>query len=239
MKLFSLGVIVTNVMAMSMVLLLVASSSTKSVDAFSGVVNQQTRTLTRTTRQPSQQPSSLLPPMAYLIREGADVDVDVDALVVDGNINDNEEDTLTLYTPTPSATIIPTTTTGTINLNNYVDEMMIEDLQDQHLQMMQMQQQVQQQQLSLYNSVPMPLLPQILLPSARTTATIKFTSATTTMNKNKNDNVVGIYDRLHDDLNQINIRLLRSKVSFIRRLLPQIKKQYIERFVDFLIKFVL
>ena len=120
--------------------------------------------------------------------------------------------------------------------NDLFDEKMVEDLQNQHLQMMQMQKQQQQQQ-SMLSSVTMP-------PSSasRTTATTKFTAATTTtMNMNKNYNAVtnGIYDKFHDDLNQINIQLLRSKVSFLSRLLPQNKKQYIDRFVDFLIDFIL
>jgi hypothetical protein len=168
------------VMAMSMVLLMLVVSSSSSVDAFSGRVNQPTRTLTRT-RKPIQQPSPCW--------------------------------------------------------NDLFDEKMVEDLQNQHLQMMQMQKQRQQQQSSMLSSVTMP-------PSSasRTTATKKFTAATTTtMNMNKNYNAVtnGIYDKFHDDLNQINIQLLRSKVSFLSRLLPQNKKQYIDRFVDFLIDFIL
>merc|ERR1711957_686172 len=105
-------------------------------------------------------------------------------------------------------------------------------------QQQQVHQQQQQQRKSLY-SVTLPPLHQILLPSASTspTAIVKFTDTTMTMTMN--GNAIGIYDKLHDDLNQINIRLLRSKVAFIRRLLPKNKKQYIERFVDFLIKFVL
>ena len=160
------------VMAMSMVLLMLVVSSSSSVDAFSGRVNQPTRTRTR---KPIQQPSPCW--------------------------------------------------------NDLFDEKMVEDLQNQHLQMMQMQKQQQQQQ-SMLSSVTMP-------PSSasRTTATTKFTAAT--MNQNYNAVYNGIYDRFHDDLNQINIQLLRSKVSFLSRLLPQNKKQYIDRFVDFLIDFIL
>eukprot|EP00751_Fragilariopsis_kerguelensis_P043896 CAMPEP_0170996572 /NCGR_PEP_ID=MMETSP0736-20130129/12320_1 /TAXON_ID=186038 /ORGANISM="Fragilariopsis kerguelensis, Strain L26-C5" /LENGTH=99 /DNA_ID=CAMNT_0011423049 /DNA_START=113 /DNA_END=408 /DNA_ORIENTATION=- len=51
--------------------------------------------------------------------------------------------TIVAPTPSPVRDPDPTTTTGTINLNNYVVEQMIEDLQHQHqhqqLQMMQMQ----------------------------------------------------------------------------------------------------
>jgi len=232
MKLFSLAVIVANVMAMSMV---------SSVDAFSGVVNQQTRTLTRS-RQPSQQPSSpLLPPLAYLMREGDDVD----AFVGGDSKKTTPSMTTSTIIPTSTSTSTGTATTGTINN----DEKMIEDLQNQHLQMMQMmqqqqqqvRQQKQQQRKSLY-SVTMPPLHQILLPSgsASPTATVKFTDTTTmNLNMNMNGNAIGIYDKLHDDLNQINIRLLRSKVAFIRRLLPKNKKQYVERFVNFMIKFIL
>ena len=168
------------VMAMSMVLLMLVVSSSSSVDAFSGRVNQPTRTLTRTrTRKPIQQPSPCW--------------------------------------------------------NDLFDEKMVEDLQNQHLQMMQMHKQQQQIQSMLY---PVTMPPSS---ASRTTATTKFTAATTTtMNMNKNYNAVnGIYDKFHDDLNQINIQLLRSKVSFLSRLLPQNKKQYIDRFVDFLIDFIL
>mmetsp|Transcript_53407 Transcript_53407/g.61671 ORF Transcript_53407/g.61671 Transcript_53407/m.61671 type:complete len:162 (+) Transcript_53407:154-639(+) len=155
---------------------------------------------------------------------------------IDAFNNDDSKKTTTTATTAPS-TSIPTSTrtrTGTdtmgssINLNNYVDEKMIEDLQNQHLQMMEMQQHHQQQ--SSY-SVTIPL-PQILLPSTSPTTTATITAVAT-------NNYVGIYDQLHDDLTYINIQLLRSKVSFIHRLLPKNKKQSIERFVNFLIKFIL
>mmetsp|Transcript_53408 Transcript_53408/g.61672 ORF Transcript_53408/g.61672 Transcript_53408/m.61672 type:complete len:160 (+) Transcript_53408:154-633(+) len=153
---------------------------------------------------------------------------------IDAFNNDDSKKTTTTATTAPS-TSIPTSTrtrTGTmgssINLNNYVDEKMIEDLQNQHLQMMQMQQQ-QQHQSSYSVTIP---LPQILLLSTSPTTTATITAVAT-------NNYVGIYDQLHDDLTYINIQLLRSKVSFIHRLLPKNKKQHIERFVNFLIKFIL
>mmetsp|Transcript_8794 Transcript_8794/g.8622 ORF Transcript_8794/g.8622 Transcript_8794/m.8622 type:complete len:224 (+) Transcript_8794:86-757(+) len=219
MKLFSLGVIVTNVITPIVV-----------VDAFSsasGVINQriQTRTQTRA-RQPSQQPSSLLPPLAYLMRQGDDIDT---------FNNDDSKRTTTTATTAPS-TSIPTNTrtrtdmVGTINLNNYVDEKMIEDLQNQHRQMMEMQQQHQHQ--SSY-SVTIPL-PQILLPSTSPTPTETATITTAVAT----NNYVEIYGQIHDDLTYLNIQLLRSKVSFMYRLLPK-NKQSIERFVNFLIKFIL
>merc|ERR1712238_363917 len=114
--------------------------------------------------------------------------------------------------------------TGTINFNNYVDEKMIEDLQNQHLQMMQMQQQHQSY------SVTVPL-PQIVLPSAAAATIIAVAT--------NSDTMVGIYDKLHDDLAYLNVQLLRSKMSFIHRLFPKNKKQHIERFVNILIKFIL
>ena len=89
----------------------------------------------------------------------------------------------------------------------------------------------QHQQQSPY-SVTIPL-PQILLPSSTSPTTTATITAVAT------NNYVGIYDQLHDDLTYINIQLLRSKVSFIHRLLPKNKKQHIERFVNFLIKFIL
>jgi len=260
MKLFSLGVIIANVITTPIVV----------VDAFSGVMkNQQTRTQTRS-RQPSQQPSSpLLPPLAYLMREG---DNEFDD---NGNSNSNNESTtkkkrrMTLSI----GSIIPTSTggikaTGTINLNlkkvnthNYVveEKAMIDDLQNQHLQMMQMQQQSQQKHQSsslslLYSATTPPTISYvyapssgaptlttgtaIIPPSSMTMRSARTITAATTNNNNVNVGS-GIYDKLHDDLNQLNIQLLRSKVSFIRRLLPKNKKQYIERFVDFMIKFIL
>merc|ERR1712238_438173 len=105
---------------------------------------------------------------------------------------------------------------------------MIEDLQNQHLQMMQMQQQ-QQQQSSYSVSIP---LPQIVLPSTSPPTTAAITAVAT-------NNYVGTYDRLHDDLTYLNIQLLRSKVAFMHLLLPKNKKQSIERFVNFLIRFIL
>jgi len=112
------------------------------------VINQRTqttRTQTQTqpqprARQPSQQPSSLLPPLAYLMRQGDDIDVNA------FNNDDSKKQSTTTVTTTAPSTSIPTSTrtrtdtagTHTINLNKYVDEKMIEDLQNQHLQMMQM-----------------------------------------------------------------------------------------------------
>jgi len=264
MKLFSLGVIVANVVAMSMVQLLVASNS--SVDAFSGVMkNQQTRTQTRS-RQPSQQPSSspLLPPLAYLMREG-DNEFDDNG---NSNSNSNNESTtkkkrrmtlsITSIIPTSTGGIKATGTIVNLKVNNYVEEKaMIDDLQNQHLQMMQMQQQHKHKQQSslslLYSATTPPTISYVYAPSsgapALTTGTAiippssmtmsmrsTITAAATTNNNNLGS---GIYDKLHDDLNQLNIQLLRSKVSFIRRLLPKNKKQYIERFVDFMIQFIL
>merc|ERR1712238_241552 len=67
----------------------------------------------------------------------------------------------TTVTTSRFTSIIPTTTTSTgtdtgtdtINLNNFVDEKMIEDLQNQHRQMTQMQQQQvhHHQQQSMYS----------------------------------------------------------------------------------------
>merc|ERR1712161_148154 len=139
---------------------------------------------------------------------------------------------------TAPSTSIPTRTrtdtAGTINFNNYVNEKMIEDLQNQHLQMMEMQQQQHQQPSSYSVTIP---LPQILLPSmtlsSPTTATITTAVAT------NNYDVGSYYEQLHDDLTYLNIQLLRSKVAFLHRLLPQHKKQHIERFVNFLIQFIL
>eukprot|EP00751_Fragilariopsis_kerguelensis_P040133 CAMPEP_0171027332 /NCGR_PEP_ID=MMETSP0736-20130129/34945_1 /TAXON_ID=186038 /ORGANISM="Fragilariopsis kerguelensis, Strain L26-C5" /LENGTH=78 /DNA_ID=CAMNT_0011468299 /DNA_START=76 /DNA_END=308 /DNA_ORIENTATION=+ len=62
MKLFTLGVIVANVITPIVVV--------EAFSSVSGVINQRTQT-----RQPSQQPSILLPPLSYLMREGDDVDV--------------------------------------------------------------------------------------------------------------------------------------------------------------------
>merc|ERR1712238_458444 len=140
----------------------------------------------------------------------------------------------------PTSTRTGTGTMGTgINLNNYVDEKMIEDLQNQHLQMMQMQQQ-QQHQTSY--SVTIPLVS--YAPSSSTspfTATAipsSMTVMSTITAATNNVNISGIYDKLHDDLTYINIQLLRSKLSFLHRLLPKNKKQ-IDRFVNFLIQFIL
>merc|ERR1712238_352585 len=115
---------------------------------------------------------------------------------------------------------------GTINFNNYVNEKMIEDLQNQHLQMMQ----IKQQQHQAAYSVTIPR-PQIVLPSAA--------AATILAVATNSDTMVGIYDKLHDDLAYLNVQLLRSKMSFIHRLFPKNKKQHIERFVNILIKFIL
>merc|ERR1712238_519505 len=136
-------------------------------------------------------------------------------------------------TTTIPSTSIPTSTRtdtagSTISFNNYVDEKMIEDLQNQHLQMIQMEQQ-QQQQSSYSVTIP---LPQILLPSTSPPTTATVTAVAT-------NNYIGLYDQLHDDLTYLNIQLLRSKVAFLHRLLPKNKKQSIERFVNFLIKFIL
>jgi len=241
--------------------LLVACSA--GVDAFSGIVNQQTRTQSRTGRQPSQRPSSsLLSPLSYLMREGDDE-------FIEGSINTNDDSTMTTTTTAPS-TIIPTVTetstdtTINLNINNYVDDKMIDDLQgqhDEHLQLMQMQMQQQQvphqqqQQHSLLSySVTDPLLPTILFPSTAapttaislmmtmmsstrtTTTTTAIATATATMNRNghdKNGVGVGTYNKLHDDLNRLNMRLL------LHRLFPNNKKQHIERLVNFLIKYIL
>merc|ERR1712238_618691 len=202
------------------------------VDAFSstsGIINQRTQTQTRA-RQPSQQPSSLLPPLAYLMRKGDDIDA----------FNNNDDSKKTTATAAPSTSIPRSTrtrtdTTGsTISLNNYVDEKMIADLQNQHLQMMEIQQRQQQPPSSYSVTI---LLSHILLPSmtlsSPTTTTITTAVATT------NDDVGSYYEQLHDDLTYLNIQLLRSKVAFLHRLLPQHKKQHIERFVNFLIQFIL
>merc|ERR1719491_2125960 len=90
--------------------------------------------------------------------------------------------------------------------------------------MMQMQQQQEQQHQSSSYSVTIPR-PQILLPSAAAATIIAVAT--------NSDNMVGIYDQLHDDLTYLNIQLLRSKVAFLHRLLPPNKKQHIERFVNF------
>jgi len=160
------------------------------------------------------------------MRQGDDIDA--------FNNDDSMKTTTTATAMTTPSTSIPTSTrtrTGTmgssINLNNYVDEKMIEDLQNQHLQMMQMQQQ-QQHQSSYSVTIPQP---QILQPSAAAAATIIAVAT-------NSDTMVGIYDQLHNDLTSLNIRLLRSKVSIMHRLLPK-NKQSIERFVNFLIKFIL
>jgi len=236
MKLFSLGVIVANVMVIAMSVLLAASST--GVDAFSGViVKQQTRT-----RQPSQQPS--LSSLAYLMREGDDEEL-FDSLYSKKTTN-----------VTPRFTsIIPTTTstgTDTDTINNFVDEKMIEDLQNQHLQMIQMQQQQvhQHQQQSLYTfKIPSVSYAQPLSSVSPITATATATAtaiippsmtmmSTITAVATNNVNMAGIYNKLHDDLTYINIQLLRSKLAFLHRLLPKNKKQ-IDRFVNFLIQFIL
>jgi len=233
MKFFSLGVIVAHVMVMA-VLLLAAASST-GVDAFSGVViKQHTRT-----RQPSQQPS--LSSLAYLMREGDDEEYV-------GSYSTKKKTTVT--TTSRFTSIIPTTTTSsgtgtdTINLNNFVEENMIEDLQNQHRQMIQMQQQqVHHHQQQSLHSFKIPSVssyaPSSSSVSSITAAAIIPSSMTmmSTITAATN-NVGGIYDKLHDDLTYINIQLLRSKLSFLHRLLPKNKKQ-IDRFVNFLIKFIL
>merc|ERR1712194_931731 len=96
-------------------------------------------------------------------------------------------------------------------------------------QMMKMQQQQHQHQSSYSVTVP---LPQIPLPSTSPTTTATITAVAT------NNNYVGIYDQIHDDLTYLNVQLLRSKVAFMHRLLPK-NKQSIERLVNFLIKFIL
>merc|ERR1712124_232308 len=117
-----------------------------------------------------------------------------------------------------------------------------EDLQNQHQQMIRMLQRYQQQQQQqATNSIlppPQQHVPQVLLPlttsRSPTTATgsaASLTTATTVAD--------GIYDKLHDDLTYINIRLLRSKLSFLHRIFPKSKKTHVERFVNFLIKFIL
>mmetsp|Transcript_57868 Transcript_57868/g.64730 ORF Transcript_57868/g.64730 Transcript_57868/m.64730 type:complete len:250 (-) Transcript_57868:129-878(-) len=245
-KFLPLGVITTHVMVVT-VLLLVASSA--RVDAFSSgvAVNQRTRTRIRIRagRQPS---ASLLPPLAYLMREGDD------EFGNDGN-NSNSESAMKMKTTTivPS-TINPTFTgTSTDTTINLVDEKMIDDLQnqyDEHLQMMQheqqhdrVQQQQQQQSLLLSYSVTDPLLPTILFPStaAPTTAVsllmTMMSSTTTTKTITANKNVVGMhvgtYDKLHEDLKHLNMRLL------LHRWFPHTKKQHIERLVHLLIKYIL
>jgi len=215
MKLFALGVIVANVIAP--IVMVDAFSST------SGITNQRIQTQTQIrARRPSQQPSSLLPPLANLMGEGNDIDA--------FNNNDSKK-TTTMAAPRstsiPTSTRTRTDTAGTINFNNYVDKKMIKDLQNQHLQMMQMQQQQQNPSYSVTISRP-----QIVLPSAAAAATIIAVAT-------NSDTMVGIYDQLHDDLTYLNIQLLRSKVSFMHRLFPKNKRQYIERFVNMMIKFIL
>jgi len=210
----SIMILTMNLFALGVIIL----ATVIEVDAFSGVVvSQRTRppTRTRTRQQPSQlQEASLLSPCAlsYLIRDGDDEFVD----------NNNNGD-------------------------DFFDQNMIDDLQNQHLQLMQMQQQVHQQVQQQQSYSITPLLPKIIVPSASPVVTITNTAATT-MNNNNNNVVNGIYsyyDNLysHDDndLNKLNISSLHSKVSFIRRLLlqPKIMKQYINRLVKLLIKFIL
>eukprot|EP00751_Fragilariopsis_kerguelensis_P034854 CAMPEP_0170934592 /NCGR_PEP_ID=MMETSP0735-20130129/18462_1 /TAXON_ID=186038 /ORGANISM="Fragilariopsis kerguelensis, Strain L26-C5" /LENGTH=257 /DNA_ID=CAMNT_0011337875 /DNA_START=156 /DNA_END=929 /DNA_ORIENTATION=+ len=254
MKLFSLGVIIAYVITPIVV-----------VDAFSssGVVNQrtqtQTRTQSRTGRQPSQQPSSssMLPPLAYLVRDGDDAEFGNGS----NSNNNNNHDKSTKKRATLSITsIIPTSTgitatVGTINLNNNVEEKMIEDLQNQHGQMRQMQQQVhhqvQHQTTSLYSVATPPVSYAVssstspmtatatAIPSSMTLMSSTITAAATRTMHNDVTSLAGMYDQLHDDLTYMNIQLLRSKLAFLHRLLPNNKKQMIDRFVNFLIQFIL
>merc|ERR1719491_2217284 len=181
----------------------------------------QTRTQSRTrARQPSQQPSAMVPPLTYMTMREGDAEC--------GNVNSNNDNqkstkkraTLSITSLIPTSTGI-TATVGTISLNNDVEDKMIADLQDQHVQMRQMQQQHHQvhQQSSPFTATA-------IIPSSMTMMNT-ITAATTT------DNMAGVYDKLHDDLTYVNIQLLRSKLSFLHRLLPKNKKQ-IDRFVNFL-----
>jgi len=221
MKLLSIGVLVANVIAPVVV-----------VDAFTGVVKQRTWTHTTQARQPSQQPSSsLLSPsssrLSYLMREvGDDVGTCTGTTSIIPTMYTTARSTRrstvtvapiasptgTIVAPTPSPVRDPDPTTGTINLNNFVEEKMIEDLQNQHEQLQMMQMQMKQLQQSVQQS-----------------SSYSVTSSS--------DSSVGIDNTYHDDdLTELNRRLLRSKVEFIRRLLPLNKKQYMERFVNLMIK---
>merc|ERR1712238_522013 len=99
---------------------------------------------------------------AYLMRKGDDVDA------FNNNDDSTKTTTTTMATTAPSTSIPRSTrtrtdTTGsTISLNNYVDEKMIADLQNQHLQMMEIQQRQQQPPSSYSVTI---LLSHILLPS--------------------------------------------------------------------------
>ena len=237
MKLFSLSVIVANVITP---IIVVDAFSSSGVTTMHQQARTQTRTQSRAARQPSQQPSSMLPPLSSWMREGEDEFIHRS----NNQKSTKKRATLSITSIIPTSTGIKATVVGTISLNNnYVEENMIADLQNQHVQMMRQMQQ-QQQQSSLY-SVTIPPVSSYAAPSSSpspilaTAAAIPLSMTMMSTITAATNNVGGIYDKLHDDLTYINIQLLRSKLAFLHRLFPQNKKHMIDRFVNFLIQFIL
>ena len=202
---FSLCTIV--VVATTVTMLLMLMTTTAVVEAFT--LEQRRQCRKRTT---PQNPGGLQEPPQY---QGIGSTT--------GFASTTDEETTTGSTVTrmmpatlPIPTMIPTVD-SVINLNNqyaWDDLMMIEDLQEQHVQLQQAE--------------------SVLTRTTSLTASSSSSAASTREG-------VDDYTQLHDDLTRINIRLFRSKLSpFLRIVLSQeTTKQMVDRFVDFLINFIL
>ena len=211
---FSLCTIV--VVATTVTMLLMLMTTTAVVEAFT--LEQRRQCRKRTT---PQNPGGLQEPPQY---QGIGSTT--------GFASTTDEETTTIGSTVtrmsstlPIPTMIPTVD-SVINLNNqyaWDDLMMIEDLQEQHVQL-------QQAESVLTRTTALTASSSSAASSTRKTSIRGST-------KEEDDD----YTQLHDDLTRINIRLFRSKLSpFLRIVLSQeTTKQMVDRFVDFLINFIL
>ena len=197
---FSLCTIV--VVATTVTMLLMLMTTTAVVEAFT--LEQRRQCRKRTT---PQNPGGLQEPPQYQgigSTTGFASTTDEETTTIGSTVTRMMSSTL------PIPTTIPTVD-SVITLNNqyaWDDLMMIEDLQEQHVQLQQAE-----------------------------SVLTRTTSLTADSTKEEDDD----YTQLHDDLMRINIRLFRSKLSpFLRIVLSQeTTKQMVDRFVDFLINFIL
>jgi len=210
---FSLCTIV--VVATTVTMLLMLMTTTAVVEAFT--LEQRRQCRKRTT---PKNPGGLQEPPQY---QGVGSTT--------GFASTTDEETTIGSTVTRMSSTLPIPATiptvdSVINLNNqyaWDDLMMIEDLQEQHVQLQQAE--------------------SVLTMTTSLTASSSSASSTTRKTgirgstKEEDDD----YTQLHDDLTRINIRLFRSKLSpFLRIVLSQeTTKQMVDRFVDFLINFIL
>ena len=212
---FSLCTIV--VVATTVTMLLMLMTTTAVVEAFT--LEQRRQCRKRTT---PQNPGGLQEPPQY---QG------IGSTTGFASTTDEETTTIgsTVTRMMPATLPIPTmipTVDSVINLNNqyaWDDLMMIEDLQEQHVQL-------QQAESVLTRTTALTASSSSAASSTRKTSIRGST-------KEEDDD----YTQLHDDLTRINIRLFRSKLSpFLRIVLSQeTTKQMVDRFVDFLINFIL